>query len=58
MRRWQIVDIPIAQQLLTTLKKENQKTPKGTKEVITSKTSLNLQIEKQLTLGRMGTSSH
>jgi hypothetical protein len=31
--RWQIVDIPIPQWQLTTLKKEDQGTPKGTHRV-------------------------
>jgi hypothetical protein len=47
---------PIAQQQLTTLKKEDQRTPKGTGSYNQqeAKPSLNLQIEKQLTMGRMG----
>jgi hypothetical protein len=31
--RWQVVDIAIAQRQLTTLKKEDQETPKGTHQV-------------------------
>jgi hypothetical protein len=34
--RWQIVDIPIVQQWLTTLKKEDQRPPKGTHKVPSS----------------------
>jgi hypothetical protein len=60
LTRWLIIDIPIPQQWPTTLKKEDQGTPKGTNRMPfeKKKPSLNPQREKQLTIGRMGKMTH
>jgi hypothetical protein len=57
--RWQIADIPIAQQQPTTLTKRKTKRPqkthkRGSHNQRETKPSLNPQTEKQLTTGRMG----
>jgi hypothetical protein len=60
-QRWRIVDIPTAQQWLSTLKKEDQRTskaPTGSHKQQEAKPSPNLQIEKQITTGRMGRTTH